>query len=406
MPPSFAKQNFREAHAAPPWNGRVEEVMPKKGLKARKRKDGRWEVRPYLREPDGRYRRVSVFGKTAEEALRKARELVAQHEKGLLPAKSAATLAAFAEGWLARKRATLAPKTFVNYQREVGYLLAHLGEKRLQAIRPADIREALDRMAAQGLGPRAIRKALTHLRAIFREALALEVVHRDPTASIRLEAPTRRTAGRTLEPHEVAALLQALDAWPTWEVGTALRLCLAVGLRPGEALGLKWGDLDFRAGTLAVRRAWTSLGGKGLLTAPKTPSSLRTIPVPPKTLEHLRARWEALVETGMDPLDLREAWVFPSAKDPSQPLNPHSLAHALRKIVARVGLPPIRPHDLRHTFASMLLAEGAPPEVVAARLGHARPSITLDIYRHLLAREREAWTFDPEDLVAGPRPQA
>lgn len=389
----------------PCGNARLAWGMPRKGLKARKRKDGRWEVRPYLREPDGRYRRVSVFGKTAEEALRKARELVAQHEKGLLPTRDATTLAAFAEKWLARKRATLAPKTFINYQREMGYLLTYLGHMRLQAIKPADVREALDRMAASGLGPRAIRKALTHLRALFKEALALEIVHRDPTASIRLQAPTRRTAGRTLEPHEVAALLKALDAWPTWEVGTALRLCLAVGLRPGEALGLKWGDVDFEAGTLAVRRAWTNLKGRGVLTAPKTPSSLRTIPVPPKTLERLRARWGALVEAGVDPLDLREAWVFPSAKDPSQPLNPHSLAHALRKIVARLGLPPIRPHDLRHTYASLLLAEGAPPEVVAGRLGHARPSITLDIYRHLLAREKEAWTFDPEDLVA-PNPQA
>lgn len=159
-----------------------------------------------------------------------------------------------------------------------------------------------------------------------------------------------------------------------------------MGLRPGEALGLKWGDVDFRVGTLAVRRAWTRLE----LTGPKTPSSIRTIPVPPKTLGRLRARWESLVGNGVDPLDLRETWLFPSTKDPSQPLNPHSLAHALRKIVVRVDLPPIRPHDLRHTFASMLLAEGAPPEVVASRLGHARPSITLDIYRHLLAREKEA----------------
>ena len=380
--------------------------MPRKGLRARKRKDGRWEVRPYLRHEDGTLRRVSVFGKTAEEALRKARELVAQHEKGLLPRKDPRTFAAFAQEWLARKEEVLAAKTLDNYRREVGYLLPYLGPLKLQAIKPLDIRRAFDRLAAQGLGLRARQKALTHLRAIFKEALALELVHRDPTAAIRLEAPTRGKAGRALEPEQAEALLKAFDSWPTWEVGMALRLCLAMGLRAGEALGLKWGDIDLGAGTLTIRRAWTALGGKGILTAPKTPSALRTLPVPQATLSRLKARWEEFLAAGVRPRDLREAWLFPSPKDPSKPLNPYSLAHALRKMTARLGIPPVRVHDLRHSYGSLLLANGAPLELVSERLGHANPSITLNVYRHLLGHERAAWVVDPEELVARPKAEA
>ncbi len=269
-----------------------------------------------------------------------------------------------------------------------------------------DIRQALDRMAAQGLGTWARSKALTHLRAIFKEALALELVHRDPTAAIRLEGSTRARAGRTLEPGEATLLLRAFDSWPTWEVGMALRLCLAMELRVGEALGLRWEDVDLVEGTLIVRRAWTALGGKGILTEPKTPHSRRTLPLPKATLERLKARWEELVAKGARPRDLREAWLFPSPKDPGQPLNPHTLAHALRKMVARLGIPPLRVHDLRHSYGSLLLANGAPLELVSERLGHANPSITLNVYRHLLARERAAWVVDPEDLIHRPTAQA
>ena len=108
--------------------------MPAKGLKPRKRADGRWEARPYLKMEDGTLKRVSVFGKTAEEALRKAREVVTLHEKGLLPRKDPRTLQTFAQEWLDRKSRVLAPKTLANYRREVDYFLKHLGHRRLQDL--------------------------------------------------------------------------------------------------------------------------------------------------------------------------------------------------------------------------------------------------------------------------------
>jgi integrase len=300
--------------------------VPAKGLKPRKRADGRWEARPYLKMEDGTLKRVSVFGKTAEEALRKAREVVTLHEKGLLPRKDPRTLQTFAQEWLDRKSRVLAPKTLANYRREVDYFLKHLGHRRLQDLKPLDIRQALDRMAAEGLGPRAIRKALTHLRALFKEALALELVARDPTAAVRLEGSPRSKVGRALEPHEAEALLAAFDAWPTWEVGMALRLCLALGLRAGEALGLTWGDVDLEAGTLTIRRAWTALGGKGLLTEPKTARSRRALPIPRATLERLRARYRELLEGASPRRTFAKPGFSQGPKTPASPSTPTPLA--------------------------------------------------------------------------------
>ncbi|MGC8968348.1 MAG: tyrosine-type recombinase/integrase [Thermus sp.] len=379
--------------------------MPKRGAKPRRRPDGTWEARVYVEE-GGRRVRKSFYGRTAREAQAKATEFLAKHRMGLIPKRDPRTFGEFARAWLERKGLTRAPTSLRVYEREVGYLLPHLGPKQMQKITPQDVRSALDALARRGLSPRTLRKVLERARAIFKEAVALELVARDPTAAVKVEVPSRPPVGRALEPHEAEALLAAFDAWPTWEVGMALRLCLALGLRAGEALGLQWGDLDLEAATLTVRRAWTVMGGRGVLTEPKTSRARRTLPVPHGTLERLRARYRVLLELGYTPEELRGAWVFPGMGDDSRPLNPHTLGHALRKITKRLGLPPVRVHDLRHSYGSLLLANGAPLELVAERMGHANPNITLGIYRHLLGHERAAWVVDPEDLIRRPRAQA
>jgi integrase len=60
---------------------------------------------------------------------------------------------------------------------------------------------------------------------------------------------------------------------------------------------------------------------------------------------------------------------------------------------------------MRHTYGSLLLASGAPVELVAERMGHSTPTVTLNVYRHLLQEERRGWVLDPEDL-SGPRGKA
>jgi integrase len=77
----------------------------------------------------------------------------------------------------------------------------------------------------------------------------------------------------------------------------------------------------------------------------------------------------------------------------------------LKRITERLGIPPLRVHDLRHSYGSHMLAQGAPLELVAERMGHANPNITLETYRHLLEHERRGWVLDPEDLLA-PRAKA
>ncbi|MGC8904931.1 tyrosine-type recombinase/integrase [Thermus sp.] len=379
-----------------------------------RRPDGRWMGQIVVGYgPDGKPKRLTVYGKTRQEVAGRLADLAAQRHKGLLPDPTETTLREWASRWLERKAREVRPRTLALYRHELAYALPSLrdpqapdplGGMRLQEVKPAHIRAALDALTERGLSIRTVKKVRERLNALFEEALSLEVVARNPVAPVKIRAPRdlpREGAGRTLEPEEVGALLEGLDRYPDPRLALALRLMLACGLRRGEALGLRWEDVDLEGGLLHVRRSWSMEGAKPALTGPKTGRE-RAVPIPHATLLRLREYrgwWEGFFAGVPTP------WVFPGTGDPSRPLDPNTPNHALRRIAKRLGLPPVRVHDLRHTYGSLLLAQGAPLELVAERMGHANPTITLNVYRHLLKEERRGWVIDPEDL-ARPRAQA
>jgi integrase len=161
-------------------------------------------------------------------------------------------------------------------------------------------------------------------------------------------------------------------------------LAIHSGMRQGELFGLKWEDLQWHDGELKIQRQVKRIPGSGWTFAdPKTKRGRRTIKLGDETLKLLRVhkehqetqrllkgkRW---VENGL---------IFPSSV--GTPLNQSNLRKDFLKVLDRASLPKIRFHDLRHTAASLMLNNGIPPIVVSSRLGHSKPSITLDVYGHL-----------------------
>lgn len=376
----------------------------------RRRKDGRWEASLTVgRTKRGNPKRVFLYGKTRQEVAQKLAEVATRYAKGLLVSPENITLRNWAEQWLERRGKDVRPRTIALYRQELAYVLPSLirpeqeddlGNLRLQAVQPVHIRTALDQLVERGLSVRTRQKVRQRLHQVFEEALNLELVARNPVSPVKVRQPrdqAPKRVGRTLETHEIAALIAALDQHPDPRTALALRLCLACGLRKGEALGLQWGDLDLEKGTLTVRRTWTHNGKQASISGPKTPTSLRTIPVPHATLLRIKAYldwWRETFKENPKP----EAWLFPGNSG-TRPLDLNAPNHALRRIVGRLGLSNLRVHDLRHSFGSLLLSQGAPVELVAERMGHANPNITLGIYRHLLEQERRGWVVDPEDIV-------
>jgi integrase len=358
------------------------------------RKDSKWVgavTLGYNRQ--GNPKRGVVYGKTRAEAARKLADLMDKFHKGLLAEPSAVTVEQFAKEWLEREGVGKAFNTVRNHQTEMGYALPYLGKMRLQAVKPAHIRGMLDRMASEGwkpkptesdpnpdprpYTPRTQQKAFERVSAMFWEALRLELVYRNPS----------EPKGRTLEPGEIKALLETCEAHP---MGLFFRLVLDTGLRKGETLALTWDDIDIdleaSPARLSVSKSWSSDGKKGgHMTKPKSRRSRRTVPIPPATAQVLRALRAATVQTFGESIGALH--LFGSAVS-GKPFDAQAPNHALTRICKAQGLKHARVHDLRHTYGSVMLAKGVPLEVVSERMGHANPTITLNVYRHLLERER------------------
>ncbi len=162
-------------------------------------------------------------------------------------------------------------------------------------------------------------------------------------------------------------------------------------LRRGEALGLRWTDVDLDTSTLKVRTSLQRVDGRLQLVEPKTARSRRTIALPQSAIIALRhhrvrqlqerllagQRWH---DTGM---------VFTTTI--GTPLDPRNVYRHFQRALAEAGLPQKRFHDLRHTCATLLLAQGVHPRGVMDILGHSQIALTMDTYSHVIpALQREA----------------
>jgi integrase len=159
------------------------------------------------------------------------------------------------------------------------------------------------------------------------------------------------------------------------------------GMRRGEVVGLRWGDVDFSARTVAIRRSVVLIKAKGegqrLLLKPPKSGRARVVDLDERTLRALQTHRSELAGVS---LALAHADAFVFGRLTGDALQPERLSRSFnehhRCAVNRYGLvlPDIRLHDLRHTHATLYLTEGIHPKIVNERLGHANVSITLDVY--------------------------
>jgi len=163
-------------------------------------------------------------------------------------------------------------------------------------------------------------------------------------------------------------------------------------MRQSELIGLKWEDVDWNLSTIQVKwQAKHFKGGGYTFLEPKSKSGTRTIKLGKQALEILRnhKREQESIRNSSDgnwtSLDL----VFPS--NTGTPITASNIRRAFRRLLTASRLPKIRFHDLRHTAASLMLNHGIPVLIVSKRLRHSKPSITIDVYGHLIpSRQEEA----------------
>jgi len=370
----------------------------------KERAPGRWQVSAEAgRDPQThrrRRRRFTVAG-TRKDALRALREAQQQRDHGIAVTPDRISVGEWLTGWLERHRAEghINPRTHDRYRQIIrSHLVPGLGQLRLQALRAdhiADLKarwlSGKDSTAAGPLAGGTVHKHLVVLRRGLADAVKASIIIRNPMDAVSAPSARGREERRALTEEEIPALLGAA-------IGTRfdapIRFTLATGLREGELLALKWEDVDWEAGTVAIRRTLAYIDGKTVFGAPKTEHSRRTIELSAATVQLLRSHRaaQATHRLRLGPIWREHGLVFPSLL--GTPWLARTFYRDYRAIVDRSGIEgaaSVNWHTLRHTAATQWLRHGADVFSVSRRLGHASASFTMDCYGHLLkGQQRQA----------------
>ncbi len=162
-------------------------------------------------------------------------------------------------------------------------------------------------------------------------------------------------------------------------------VALSLGLRQGEALGLRWSDLDLEAGTLTVRRALQRQRGRGLVfVEPKSRAGRRTILLPRPLREALRTHRVAQAEERLAAGSVWHDHDLLFAQVNGKPVEPRRDWQDWKELLTRAGVRDARLHDARHTAATLLMQQGVPARVAMQILGHSQISLTLGTYSHVV----------------------
>ena len=225
------------------------------------------------------------------------------------------------------------------------------------------------------------------LSQLLKSAVKAKLIARSPIDDVQTKTKPKRKKVEVLDDGELACLLAHLKGH--WLYMPTL-LAAYTGLRRGEVLALRWKDINFAESSLTVAQSVDIVRGKLVVAEPKTDRSRRTIKLPARLLPELKqhrkeqAAMRLQLGLGKDSADL----VFTSAE--GEMLSLTALSVIFARQVRATGVKKTKFHGLRHLHITHLLRSGVPVHVVSARAGHARPSVTLDTYSHLLGAEDAA----------------
>lgn len=357
------------------------------------RGDGRWQGEVMVRYVDGKPQYKTVTAKTQEACRKKLEELKKQQAQGVLAVEKL-TVAGYLERWLETKAKQVKPRTVYDYRYNITrYVNPKIGRLELAKLNPLIVQDMLNQIA-DSVSPDRANKVRRDLYGAFRQAVKWRLMMSNPieaTDTFKHE----KAAMRLWQPDEAMRFIEAAKTHPLFAL---FYLAMATGLRRGELLGLRWQDIEGDA--LVVRQTYARVGQQLLFSTPKTRKGARRVPLSADVLQ-------VLAQHKVRQDDRRQllggAWcdqdlVFTS--EVGTPIDPDNLKRARYDLADLAGVPRVRLHDLRHLYASLMIKRGFDANQLAERLGHARPSFTLDVYTHLFEEQKQAAAVSLMDLLS------
>ena len=342
--------------------------------------------------------------KAAQAAM--AKVMVAVEEKNyIVPARLTVREFLIRE-WLPAAKGTIRPTTYRSYVQHVEcHIMPHIGSMRLEKVTGATLNALYAKLALEGkrdgksgLSPASVHHVHACAHRAFKDAVRWNRLLRNP-ADVADPPQVKGTGNREMKTWEAGQLKGFLEVTHDDPLNSLWHVLAMTGMRRGEGLGLRWEDVDFEAGRLAVRRSLVPLAGTVIVSEPKTARGRRSIAIDPETVAVLKAQ---AAQQLRDQQEWGEAWSdsgYVFTRPDGSPHHPEVISRSFRQAVQQSMLPRIRLHDLRHTHATLALRAGVHPKVVSERLGHATVAITLDIYSHAIPAMQEEAAVLIADLV-------
>ncbi len=246
-------------------------------------------------------------------------------------------------------------------------ILPYFGNKRVNDITAADIRQWQNELIKIGYSPTYLKTINNQLSAIFNYAVRYYDLKSNPCAKA---GSMGKSKAEEMDFWTGEEFRRFIDSVMNKRLSYMAFMTLYwTGMRLGELLALNPKDVDLEKRTISITKSYQRLGKKDVITPPKTPKSKRVITIP----EFLAAD----IKDYMDSLyDLQE-------NDRLFPITKYYLEHEMQRGIKESGVKRIRVHDLRHSHASMLIELGFSPLEIANRLGHEKVETTLNTYSHL-----------------------
>ena len=281
-------------------------------------------------------RRISRYGRTRQEVSKKLRELQRTQDQRLPMVTSRMLLGDYLTQWLENIQHRLRPQTFAGYESLIRvHVTPLLGRVKLGKLTPEHISKAWSDMLALGKSASVIEHCHLRLSKALADAVKRQLIYRNPCQAVT----PPRVYRKELRPPSAEAMQRLLETARDTEYYAALHTAFYTGLRRGELLALRWGDIDLDMATASVSRTvYRAKGGESVFTEPKTAKGKRLVSLTPSSALMLRELREGQEVDGLlQGYEVTEDSPVFCYRDGS-PILPRAFSGAFRRIMRRAGL--------------------------------------------------------------------
>ncbi|MBP2641886.1 MAG: ydcL [Firmicutes bacterium] len=335
--------------------------------------------------------------RTKEDARKAASAVEVELTNGTYLKEQDITFAEFAKDWLKMYSVSVKASSVRVRQHEINLLHQYFNAIKLKDITKKQYQDALLALRDDGYAENTISGAHGTARMLFKKAVELDVIKRDPTEFAKPPRKQETLADleqvedipKYLEKNELAAFLHTAHAGGIEEDYTLFLVLSYTGIRAGECCALKWQDIDFDAKAIRISKTYYNPGNNIRnyeLMTPKTKTSRRTVDVDQKVIDALDVLKKRQKIAMMKYRDIwhDENFIFTVNKYPGYPMYIKLVENRMARLLKLAGLnTELTPHSLRHTHTSLLAEAGVGLEEIMERLGHADDDTTKRVYLHV-----------------------